>query len=69
MRSIEEHQELIEWMSQAKCKWLLTNYDRPEVHELYGAFNIRKVDFASGMDSEGGQRRNREIIVTNYDIA
>lgn len=69
MRSIEEHQELVEWLRHAKCKWLLTNYDKPEVRALYGQFHIKEVDFASGMDFNGGARRNKEIIVTNYDPA
>lgn len=68
MRTTEEHQELVEWMKTSKCKWLLTNYDKPEVRELYDGFTIIPVDFASGMNSAGGTRRNKEIIVMNYEI-
>ena len=67
MRSFEEHKELVEWMRHSKCKWLLTNYDKPAVRKLYEEFNILEVDFASGMDFNDGERRNREIIVTNYN--
>jgi len=66
MRSIEEHKELVEWMKTAKCKFLLTNYDKPEVRELYKDFVITPVSFASGMRSGDGQRKNKEIIVTNF---
>lgn len=67
MRSIDEHQELVQWMKKAKCNWLLTNYDKPEVRDLYGNFYLTEVDFASGMESGDGSRRNKEIMVTNYD--
>jgi DNA adenine methylase len=68
MRKISEHVELRDWMKNAKSKLLLTSYDKPEIRSLYDGFRIRSVDFASGMVSSGGKRRNREIIVTNFDI-
>jgi DNA adenine methylase len=67
MRSIEEHQELVDRMKQAKCRILLTNFDKPEVRAIYKDFYITEVEFASGMVSGDGSRVNREIIVTNYD--
>ena len=67
MRTIEEHQELVNWMKKAKCKFLLTNYDKPEVRELYKDFIITPVSFASGMVSGDGKRENKEIMVTNYE--
>ena len=68
MRSIEEHHELAEWMKTAKSKIILTNYNKPEIVTLYEDFNRIPVDFASGMIYKNGERRNKELIVTNFDI-
>jgi DNA adenine methylase len=67
MRSIKEHKELRDWMKTSKSKLLLTCYDRPDIKDLYSDFKIISVDFAAGMVSNGGERRNREIIVTNFE--
>jgi site-specific DNA-adenine methylase len=68
MRSIAEHEALRDWMMTAKSKLILTNYDKPEIRELYKDFNRVSVDFASGMNYGNGERRNKELIITNFDI-
>jgi hypothetical protein len=64
MRSFEEHQELFERLRETKAKWLLSTYDKPELHELFNGYSVKSVSFASGMNGY----RNREILVANYDL-
>jgi len=68
LRRWSDHRELVERMAEAKAKWILTTYDLPELRELFASFHVTAVDFPSGMPGRNG-RRNREIIVTNYDLA
>lgn len=66
LREWNDHQEIAKRMRRAKAKCLLTTYDLPELRELFSDFHITPVVFPSGMPGHSG-RRNREIIVTNYD--
>jgi DNA adenine methylase len=68
LREWHVHQEIAKSMRQAKANCLLTTYDLPELRELFTGFYITPVDFPSGMPGHNG-RRNREIIVTNYEPA
>jgi DNA adenine methylase len=40
MRSWGEHWILADRLRATKCKWILSSYDAPEVHNLYKGFNI-----------------------------
>lgn len=66
MRKWDDHEEIARRMRDAKARCLLTTYDLPELRDLFGGFCITPVSFPSGMPGRRG-RRNREIIVTNYD--
>ena len=66
LRAWHKHQEIAEWMGQAKSRCLLTTYNLPKLWKMFPDFYITKIDFASGMTGHTG-RLNREIIVTNYD--
>jgi DNA adenine methylase len=69
MRSWDDHTKLVERLGSAKCKWILSSYDVPEVHKLYGAYHILPVQSYSGMNvNKGGSERvlNREVLITNF---
>jgi hypothetical protein len=66
MRSLDDHKELSSRLRRVQSRWLLTIADRPDIVSLYKGFTVKRVRFASGMDSKSG-RVNRELIITNYD--
>lgn len=69
MREWAQHQELAARLHKAKCKWIYSSYDTPEVRDMFNECHIFEVTSASGMITrKGGNTRvtNREILVTNY---
>ncbi len=69
MRSWEEHQSLAERLGYARCSWILSSYDIPEVRRLYAQYYITPVKSFSGMKAKkvGRQRLlNREVLITNF---
>ena len=69
MRGWEEHHALAERLQRAKCRWILSSYDIPEMHALFPEHFIMAVQSASGMNVEknGGTRvLNREVLITNF---
>lgn len=69
MRGWDEHHLLVERLKQAKCRWILSSYDIPEMHALFSDHFILGVQSASGMNVEknGGTRTlNKEVLITNY---
>jgi DNA adenine methylase len=66
MLGLREHRILAERLRKCKARWLLTLYDNDDIRELYKEFNLKPVQFASGMDGDDG-RQNSELIITNYD--
>ena len=69
MRGWEEHHLLAERLKKAKCRWILSSYDIPEMHTLFANHFILGVQSASGMNVEknGGVRTlNKEVLITNY---
>ncbi|GAB4581365.1 MAG: hypothetical protein Fur0022_41120 [Anaerolineales bacterium] len=71
MQSWESHQQLANRLKQAKCKWLLSSFDIPDMRELYGNDHnyFIPVQAYSGMKKEkNGNERvlNKEVIITNF---
>jgi DNA adenine methylase len=70
MRDWTEHQELAERLTRTKCKWILSSYDTKEVHSLFSAYHITRVESSSGMKTKKDSKErvlNREVLVTNYE--
>ncbi len=69
MRGWPEHHVLADRLKRAKCRWILSSYDIPEIHSLFSDYYVLAVQSASGMNAEknGGVRTtNREVLITNY---
>ncbi len=70
MRDWNDHWKLAERLARAKCKWIVSSYDVPQVRTLYSNYHITAVKSYSGMhvDKESRERfLNREVLVTNFD--
>lgn len=70
MRDWDEHHALAERLRQTKCKWILSSYDTPEVHELFSKYPITRVESSSGMKTKKDSKErviNREVLITNYE--
>lgn len=70
MQDWNDHRRLANRLSEAKCKWILSSYDVPEIHALYDGYNIIPVQTYSGMrvkKSSSERVVNREVIITNFD--
>lgn len=69
MRSWEDHHLLAERLSRTKCKWILSSYDIPEIHELFADYFIVSVQSASEMRTrkdDSSRVLNKEVLITNY---
>jgi len=69
IRDWETHQQLSERLATTQCQWILSSYDKPEIHELFKQFHIQSVSAASGMNLEkNGSSRvvNQEVLITNF---
>ena len=69
MRDWDSHKALAERLSRARCKWILSSYNKPEIRELFARYFLTAVESSSGMNTEkNGNTRvlNREILITNY---
>lgn len=69
MRNWEDHQRLADRLHVAKCRWILSSYDKPEVRQLYAQHYIIPVQAFSGMNvrkSEGQRVLNEEVLITNF---
>ncbi len=74
MRDWKDHQELAERLSNSQCKWILSSYDIPEIHDLYPSqkYNIILAQSYSGMKAKkNGSERvlNKEVLITNFTPA
>jgi DNA adenine methylase len=70
MRDWKDHIRLASRLASAKCNWVLSSYDTPEVRELYKGSNAFTIESYSGMRvSRISTKRvvNREVLITNYD--
>jgi DNA adenine methylase len=71
MRSWADHQRLADRLNSAKCKWILSSYDTPEVRRMYAHQYSIQVEFFSGMRAKKNVRnsvklRNKELLITNF---
>lgn len=69
MRDWAAHEALAERLGRARCKWILSSYDKPEVRALFSRYFPTPVQSSSGMNAEkNGSTRvlNKEILITNY---
>lgn len=69
MRDWGAHKLLSERLGRARCKWILSSYDKPEVRELFAQYFVIPVQSSSGMKMEkNGSTRvlNKEILITNF---
>ncbi len=69
MRSWDDHWKLADRLGRARCKWILSSYDEPQVRELYSGYHITPVQSFSGMKvKKDGHERvlNKEVLVTNF---
>lgn len=72
MREWSEHRELADRLHRAKCKWIYSSYDSPEVRAMFADCHVFQVSSASGMIiKKGGSSRvmNREVLITNFEPA
>ena len=64
------NESLVVILSQTKCKWILSSYDTPEVHELFSNYPVTRVESSSGMKTKKDSKErvvNREVLITNYE--
>lgn len=69
MRSWEEHRELANRLAKARCNWILSSYDTPEVHELFADYETISIQASSGMNETRAAKKrvvNREVLIINY---
>ena len=73
MRSEGAHRELADRLQFARCQWVLSSYDIPEVYQMFGEYIITPVMSSSGMktgvdEERTGRKRtlNREVLITNF---
>lgn len=70
MRDWADHAALAARLQQARGRWIVSSYDRPEIRALFRGSWFTAVQAASGMAArKGGGSRviNREVLITNYD--
>jgi DNA adenine methylase len=71
MRDWADHEHLADRLKQAKCRWILSSYNIPEMHQLYADYNIFTVESYSGMrvkKNDTSRKLNREVLITNFEI-
>lgn len=69
MREMEVHELLAQRLNRARCKWILSSYDKPYIRALFENCFIISVHSASGMNTQkNGTTRvvNRELLITNF---
>ena len=49
------------------CYCMLTNHNTQLINELYYDFNIDIVDVRRSINSNGNDRKGKEVIITNYN--
>jgi DNA adenine methylase len=72
MKSWEEHQRLVNYITNVDCKWILSSYDSEEVRRLFTGkegIHFTQVQSYSGMKTEKNAKErvlNKEILITNF---
>lgn len=69
MRDWADHEQLADRLHHSKCRWILSSYDVPEMHELYKDYNVLSVQSYSGMrvkKNNTSRTINKEVLITNF---
>ncbi len=69
MRDWQAHWELAERLKAARCQWILSSYDVPEIRKLYPGYHIIAVQAFSGMrvkKANTDRLLNEEVLITNF---
>jgi DNA adenine methylase len=68
MFSREDFASLHELLSAAKCKWMLSINDVPEIRQMFDGYNIREVALDYSVGVRPGEKRKRvgELVIMNY---
>jgi DNA adenine methylase len=70
MRSWDDHWQLANHLHNSRCRWILSSYDVPEIHNLYDGYNIISVQSYSGMrvkKNDTSRTLNKEVLITNFE--
>ncbi len=70
MRDWKDHQALAARLGTARCKWVLSSYDSPEIHQLFAPYFITPVQSSSGMNvakDDSSRVMNQEVLITNFE--
>lgn len=70
MRSWDDHRRLAIRLHSARCKWILSSFNIPEIHQLYDGYSIIPVQAYSGMrikKSDTKRVLNEEVLITNFE--
>lgn len=70
MRDWDAHQNLADRLAKARCKWIVSSYDKPDIRQMFGGAYFTSIQSSSGMsEKKNGSSRvlNREILITNYE--
>lgn len=70
MQDWADHKRLAIRLAEAKCKWLLSSYDVPEMRQMYAGYDIIPIQSYSGMNSKkNGSERvlNQEVVIANFN--
>ncbi|MEM7539621.1 MAG: DNA adenine methylase [Chloroflexota bacterium] len=71
MKDWADHERLAKRLTESKCKWIVSSYDREEVRNSYKGHNAVAVQSYSGMKTKkNSQERvlNREVLITNFEL-
>lgn len=69
MRDWDTHRQLSERLAKTRCKWILSSYDRPAIHDLFGQYVMIPVESSSGMRAgkeTTARVLNKEVLITNF---
>jgi len=70
MRSWDDHWRLADRLARAKCKWILSSYDEPQIRELYSGYHVIPVRSFSGMKVKKDSHErvlNEEVLIANFN--
>jgi DNA adenine methylase len=70
MRDWDDHYALADQLLAAKCKWILSSYDNPEIRDIFRNQMILPVNSSSGMRQKRDTMQRvviHEVLICNYD--
>lgn len=66
MREMANHELLLSHLKAVRARWILSTYDRSDLHSFFDGYYTKSVRFSSGMPGNG--RKNNEILVANFPL-